>query len=85
MDLSTFKSDYKDSSKWEITAIDAKRQMIDDTYGILEFTLCLKRKLVFSSYILTIPPVFLAFLTLVIFFLPADDTEKTALGEQCLR
>ena len=82
MDLSTFQSDYKDSSKWEILGIEASREMVEETYGLLSFTIRLRRKLMFSSYILTVPAVFLAFLTLIVFVLPADDVEKTILGRK---
>ena len=49
---------------------------------VLEFSLEMRRKMVFSSYILTLPCVFLAFLTLVVFWLPADRPDRTSLGKQ---
>ncbi len=50
-------------------------------YAILSFTLSLKRKMMFSTYILTMPAVFLAFLTLLVFWLPPEHADKSALGE----
>ena len=50
-------------------------------YAILSFTLSLKRKMMFSTYILTMPAVFLAFLTLLVFWLPPEHADKSALGK----
>ncbi len=52
-----------------------------DGYAILSFKLELKRKMMFSTYILTMPAVFLAFLTLLVFWLPPEHADKSALGE----
>ncbi|ELT98094.1 hypothetical protein CAPTEDRAFT_28742, partial [Capitella teleta] len=49
-------------------------------YVVLGFHLALKRKLSFSCYILTLPAVFLSFLTLVVFALPSEHVEKSQLG-----
>ena len=53
----------------------------DPNYALLSFELHLSRKMMFSSYILTAPAVFLSFLTLVVFALPVEDVEKSQLGE----
>ena len=50
-------------------------------YAILSFTLMLRRKMMFSTYILTMPAVFLAFLTLLVFWLPPEHADKSALGK----
>ena len=85
IDLSTFQSDYKDSCEWEIISPQAERMLLPDNdpdpVAVLGFTLTLERKLVFSSYILTLPCVFLASLTMVVFWLPADRPDRTGLGE----
>ncbi len=48
--------------------------------AVLSFTLELQRKVTFSSYILTLPCIFLAALTLVVFWLPPDRPDRTGLG-----
>ena len=87
IDLSTFQSDYLDSSDWNILNTTAERKIMPadsndtaTTYSVLTFEINMKRKLVFSSYILTLPCVFLACLTLVVFWLPPDRPDRTALG-----
>ena len=85
IDLSTFQSDYKDSCEWEIVSPEADKKLLpeNDTnpIAVLTFSLNLERKLVFSSYILTLPCVFLASLTLVVFWLPPDRPDRTGLGK----
>ena len=49
-------------------------------YTVLSFELILQRKMVFSSYILTMPCVFLASLTLIVFCLPPERPDRTGLG-----
>ena len=44
------------------------------------FKLEIKRKVVFSTLLLTLPCIFLALLTLVVFCLPPDRPDRTALG-----
>ena len=79
IDLSTFKSDYKETSKWDIESVDAGR-MGEDGVAVLTFTLYLRRRLMFSSYILTFPVVAMSFMTLLVFWLPADSSDKSDLG-----
>lgn len=50
-------------------------------FAILSFTLHLDRKMMFSTYILTMPAIFLSFLTLLVFWLPPEHADKSALGE----
>jgi len=85
IDLSTFKSDFKESSAWDIVNVSAARRLMpsadhEPNYVVLMLELLLKRKVVFSSYILTLPCVFLAFLTVVVFWLPPDRPDRTGLG-----
>ncbi len=88
LDLSTFHSDFKDVSQWAIERTVAERQVLPESeelgpqYAVLTYTLELKRNMVFASYILTLPCVFLACLTLVVFWLPPDRPDRTSLGEQ---
>ena len=82
---STFKSDYLHSSDWNVNKVEAEKRILPEMnntlkYAVLAFTIYLDRKIVFSSYILTLPCVFLACLTLVVFWLPPDRPDRTALG-----
>ena len=83
IDLSTFQADFKETSKWDIDRCDANR--IGDEqpggFAVLAFTLHLHRRMIFSGYILTFPVVFLSFLTLLVFWLPADSADKSSLGK----
>ncbi|ELU10159.1 hypothetical protein CAPTEDRAFT_93192, partial [Capitella teleta] len=84
IDLSTFKSVYKDASAWDIANCSAERILAPpeggSQFAILSFTLHLNRKMMFSTYILTMPAIFLSFLTLLVFWLPPEHADKSALG-----
>ncbi|CAD5113925.1 DgyrCDS3084 [Dimorphilus gyrociliatus] len=84
IDLSTFQSDFKDGSGWDIYKVHAERQVKGKDnvpkFTIVTFELYMRRKMVFSSYILTLPCVFLACLTLVVFWLPPDRPDRTSLA-----
>ena len=61
----------------------------DPNFIVLTFDLEMERKMSFTSYILTLPCIFLACLTLVVFWLPAERPDRTSLGryysrKQCL-
>ena len=86
IDLSTFRSDHKESSGWDIYNITAMKRLMpsedeDPNFTVITFEINLKRKMVFSTYILTLPCVFLACLTLVVFWLPPERPDRTALGK----
>ena len=85
IDLSTFQSDYKDSCEWDIVNPMAEKKLLPENdpnpIAVLTFMLHLRQKLTFSSYILTLPCVFLAFLTLVVFWLPPDRPDRTGIGQ----
>lgn len=86
IDLSTFQSDFKDGSGWDIYKVHAERKVKGEgekvpKFTIVTFELYMRRKMVFSSYILTLPCVFLACLTLVVFWLPPDRPDRTSLGK----
>ena len=86
IDLSTFKQEYRDGCGWEIENVTASRETMPNEHAqphfvVLTFNLNLRRKMVFSTYILTLPCVFLACLTLVVFWLPPDRPDRTALGK----
>ena len=84
-----FQSDYKDSCGWEILNTVPQRLLLppNDTNPVvvLSFELNLQRKIVFSSYILTLPCIFLAFLTLVVFWLPPERPDRTGLGKKIVQ
>ena len=74
----------QDSSGWEIFENSAER-LVEPPEGPVQFTILsfrvqLRRKLMFSTYILTLPAIFLSFLTLLEFWLPPDHDQKSALG-----
>ncbi len=75
-----------ESNAWDILNVTAMRRIMPNeeeypNYAILTFEMVFARKVVFSTYILTLPCVFLAFLTLVVFWLPPDRPDRTALGK----
>ena len=76
----------QDSTEWEILhkSETRKKQYYDcceEPYVTLTFELHMKRKLVFSSFILTLPCIFLACMTLVVFWLPPERPDRTSLGK----
>lgn len=86
IDLSTFRSDHKESSGWDVLNVTARKQLMpsedeDPNFAVLTFNIYMKRKMVFSTYMLTLPCVFLACLSLVVFWLPPERPDRTALGK----
>nr|CAH8873406.1 unnamed protein product [Trichobilharzia regenti] len=78
-------SDYTESNEWEIIACPALRNVksypcCPEFYPDLTFFLFLRRNAAFFSYILVLPCVLLASLTLVIFWLPPESPAKMVLG-----
>ena len=77
-------SHHKDSSKWDVANVTASREMMPEGdpngFAILTYDISLQRKKVLSTYMLTMPCVFLACLTLVVFWLPPERPDRTALG-----
>ena len=67
-----------------VTVEERKIQYYDccvEPWVTLTFSLQMKRKLVFSTFILTLPCIFLAFMTLVVFWLPPERPDRTGLGK----
>ena len=85
IDLSTFRSDHKETAIWDVYNVTANRVPMDaghnTSFAVLTFEINMRRKLSFSSYMLTMPPVFLACITLVVFWLPPERPDRTALGK----
>lgn len=81
LDISTFRADFSESCKWDVTQVKAiKFVPAESNQYVLSFFINFKRKTMFSSYILTLPCVFLATLTLVVFWLPPERPDRTTLG-----
>ena len=86
LDLSTFQTDHKEGCVWDVYNVTTGRRLMpsenaDPNYAVLTFGLSLARKRVFLTYILTLPCVFLACLTLVVFLLPPERPDRTGLGK----
>ncbi|XP_050394708.1 neuronal acetylcholine receptor subunit beta-3 isoform X2 [Patella vulgata] len=78
-------TDYIDSNEWEIKESSAKKTTkyypcCPEPYVDLTFTLKIKRKVAFYSYILILPCLLLSSLTLVLFWLPPESPAKMQLG-----
>ncbi|KAE9552233.1 hypothetical protein FO519_004542 [Halicephalobus sp. NKZ332] len=69
--------DYSYSGTWDI--IDVPGQLIDKQSKI-EFHIVIRRKTLFYTVILIIPTVLMAFLSIMVFYLPAECCEKVTLG-----
>ncbi|CAD5113922.1 DgyrCDS3081 [Dimorphilus gyrociliatus] len=84
IDLSTYQSDFKEGSVWDIYEVHAEKEVKGNEktkkFSIVVFYLNMKRRIVFSTYILTLPCIFLACLTLVVFWLPPDRPDRTSLA-----
>ena len=84
IDLTHFHKDQQESSIWDVWNVTANRVLMPatptTTFAVLTFEIKMRRRLVFSSYMLTMPPVFLACITLVVFWLPPERPDRTALG-----
>ena len=71
--------DYKDSCLWDVTNTTGERHTLDFVNLVsLEFQIYLKRKMVFSTYILTLPCILLSFLNVVVFCLPVDSHDRVS-------
>ncbi|CAJ0582785.1 unnamed protein product, partial [Mesorhabditis spiculigera] len=69
-------SEYAPSSIWDV--IDAPASLVDKRSRI-EFQVKIRRKTLFYTVVLIIPTVLMAFLSMAVFFLPTDSTEKMTL------
>ncbi|CAJ0953265.1 unnamed protein product, partial [Mesorhabditis belari] len=67
---------YMNSSIWDIA--DAPASLVNDRSRI-EFQLKIRRKPLFYTVVLIIPTVIMAFLSMAVYFLPTDSTEKMTL------
>ncbi len=84
LDISTFMADDKDVSEWNIVEHTTDRILKpdgnNDYFAVFTIELHMERKVTFTTHILTLPCVFLASLTLVVFCLPADSADRTGLA-----
>lgn len=79
-------ADYMPSHEWDILESSAVRNRVDydccpDYYLDLTYTLRMKRKVAFYSFILVLPCALLSLLTLVIFWVPPESPAKLQLGK----
>uniref|UniRef100_A0A0N5CG95 Neur_chan_LBD domain-containing protein n=1 Tax=Strongyloides papillosus TaxID=174720 RepID=A0A0N5CG95_STREA len=74
-------SDYSPSGIWDV--IDVPGQLTDDKSRI-HFQIVIRRKPLFYTVILIIPTVLMAFLSMMVFYLPAECNEKITLGTSIL-
>ncbi|CAH1795658.1 unnamed protein product [Owenia fusiformis] len=82
-------TDYVDSNEWKLLEHPAVKNTkyypcCKEPYPDLTFTLKIKRIAAFYSYILILPCVLLATLTLVVFWLPPESPAKMILGMNIL-
>ncbi|ESO93338.1 hypothetical protein LOTGIDRAFT_178557 [Lottia gigantea] len=78
-------TDYMPSNEWEIKESSAIKNVkyypcCPEPYVDVTFTLKIKRKVAFYSYILILPCLLLSSLTLVLFWLPPESPAKMQLG-----
>ncbi|KAK6169109.1 hypothetical protein SNE40_020224 [Patella caerulea] len=78
-------SDFVHNNEWDVTKNVAKRNVLyysccPEPYPDLTFTLSLKRKVAFYTFILVLPCALLSLLTLVIFWVPPESPAKLQLG-----
>ncbi len=83
--LGMYRPAFKKSCEWTIIKQDYEKQLmhradIDVYFAVMSCWLHLERKITFTTYILTLPCVFLAVLTLVVFWLPVGNTDRTGLA-----
>uniref|UniRef100_A0A7E4W5Q6 Neur_chan_LBD domain-containing protein n=1 Tax=Panagrellus redivivus TaxID=6233 RepID=A0A7E4W5Q6_PANRE len=69
--------DYSYSGIWDV--MDVPGQLIDKQSRI-QFQIVIRRKTLFYTVILIIPTVLMAFLSMMVFYLPAEGSEKITLG-----
>ena len=82
--------EYVNSSEWDIEETHAKRHVRyypccdDEPYPDLTFYLTIRRRPAFYIYVLILPSVLLSVLTLVLFWIPPQRPDRTALGNSHL-
>ncbi len=70
-------NDYSFSGIWDITGVPG--ELIEQKSRI-KFDITIRRKTLFYTVILIIPTVLMAFLSMMVFYLPADASEKITLA-----
>uniref|UniRef100_A0A914E366 Uncharacterized protein n=1 Tax=Acrobeloides nanus TaxID=290746 RepID=A0A914E366_9BILA len=69
--------DYSYSGIWDVIKVPG--QLVQDQ-SRMEFRIVIRRKTLFYTVILIIPTVLMAFLSMMVFYLPAECSEKITLG-----
>uniref|UniRef100_A0A914VK49 Uncharacterized protein n=1 Tax=Plectus sambesii TaxID=2011161 RepID=A0A914VK49_9BILA len=70
-------NDYAYSGIWDV--MDVPGELVKDSSKV-EFRIVIRRKTLFYTVILIIPTVLMAFLSMMVFYLPADCSEKITLA-----
>lgn len=70
-------NDYSYSGIWDVTEVPA---VLIKRNSIIKFSIHIRRKTLFYTVILIIPTVLMAFLSMMVFYLPADASEKITLA-----
>jgi len=77
--------DFVPSNEWDVVSHDAVRNVViypccTEPFPDLTFTLVLRRKVAFYSYILVLPCILLSLMVMVLFWIPPDSPAKMQLG-----
>lgn len=78
-------SDYTPSNEWDITANRGRKNVkyyicCPEPFPDITFTLRIRRKVAFYTFILILPCGLLSLLTMVIFYVPPESPAKLQLG-----
>lgn len=85
VDMGVDMSEYYKSVEWDVLMVPAKYNeehydCCPEPYPDITFNLTMRRKTLFYTVNLIIPCVGIAFLTVVVFYLPSDSGEKVSLS-----
>jgi len=93
-DLDAYNNNFKKADEWEVLSNYSARFQTPGDVGeglmfrkrvALRMTLTLKRRKGFSSYLLCVPCVVLASMTVLVFIMPPERADRTGLGTTLLR
>ena len=77
-------NDFQQNHEWDIMGVPAERHVIKKVYSQyfytdITFSITLRRKTLFYTFNLIIPCVGISFLTVLVFYLPSESSEKMSL------
>ncbi|UJR30928.1 hypothetical protein I4U23_018440 [Adineta vaga] len=70
---------YVDSNEWRVKPLEAKKNVTNDTFSLLTFTMNIQRKGGLYGYILILPCLLLSAATMVVFWIPPESPAKMIL------